>query len=67
MTASELRRAVARARACPPGAAFGGAPLIAFLAGRHPPADQPDQFIISHARTLKGVRLEVGAVPGVCV
>jgi hypothetical protein len=67
MTASELRRAVAQARTCPPGAAFGGAPLIAFLAGRHPPADQPDQFIISHARTLKGVRLEVGAVPGVCV
>jgi hypothetical protein len=67
MTASEVRRAVAQARACPPGAAFGGAPLIAFLADRHPPADQPDQFIIAHARTLKRVRSEVGAVPNVCV
>ena len=66
MTASELRRAVAQARACPPGAAFGGPPLIAFIADRRPPADQPDQFIITHARTLNGVRREVDAARGVC-
>lgn len=66
LAAPELRRAVAEARACPPGAAFGGPPLIALLAGRRPPAGQVDEFIITHARVLRSVRTEVAAVRGVC-
>jgi hypothetical protein len=66
LTAPELRRAVAEARACPPGAAFGGPPLIALIADRRPPAGQVDEFIITHARVLHRVREEVVAVRDVC-
>lgn len=63
MTRDELRTAVAAARRCPPGTAFGGAPLIAFAAGRQMAAGQPDQFIVSHARVLRSVRAEVARTP----
>jgi hypothetical protein len=46
---AEMRRLVAEAKRCPPGAVYTGPPLVAFLANRRVPADQPDAFIVSHA------------------
>jgi hypothetical protein len=46
-TEDEMRAEVERARACPPGSSYPGPPLIAFIAHRHVPADQPDDFILS--------------------
>jgi hypothetical protein len=66
MTSAELRRAAARASACPPGVPYDGPPLIALVAGRSMPAGQPDQFIISHARTFESVRARIDAVRRVC-
>jgi hypothetical protein len=40
---------VARARRCPPGAVWAGPQLVAFIAHRRVPADQPDVFIVSRA------------------
>jgi len=48
-TRDETRRLVAVAKACPPGAAYTGPPLVAFIADRRVPADQPDAFIVSRA------------------
>ena len=48
-TRDEMRRLVAVAKACPPGAAYTGPPLVAFIARRRVPADQPDAFIVSRA------------------
>jgi hypothetical protein len=66
MTVSQLRVAVARARACPPGVPYSGPPLIAFVAGRTMPAGQPDQFITTHSRTLAEVARRIAAVARVC-
>ena len=63
MTREQLSAAVAAARRCPPGVPFGGAPLIAFAAGRQMAAGQPDQFIVSHARVLRSVQAEVARTP----
>ncbi len=49
-TRAEVDRMVARARACPPGAVWAGPPLVAFIADRRVPADQPDVFIVSRAK-----------------
>lgn len=61
-TAAELRATVVQARACRPGLAFGGPPLVAMLAGRRMPDDQPDQFI-TRSPTLRAVRAAMAAVP----
>jgi hypothetical protein len=66
MRRSQFDRAVARARACPPGVPYDGPPLIAFAAGRTLPAGQPDQFIVTHARALHAVLARVDAVRRVC-
>ncbi len=66
MTGPQLRAAVARARACPPGRPYGGPPLIAFMADRPVPGRQPDQFITTHARALSAVRTRIAAVTRVC-
>jgi hypothetical protein len=55
-TKAEMRALVAVAERCPPGAAYTGPPLVAFLAHRRVPADQPDAFIIVHAR-MHGAQL----------
>jgi hypothetical protein len=47
---AEVAAAVRRARACPPGVAYSGAPYLAFAAGRRMPGDQPDTFLLAHAR-----------------
>jgi hypothetical protein len=53
-------RRVAAARACPPGVAYSGPPYLAFLARRHMPGDQPDQFILLHAATFRSQRDAAG-------
>src|SRR5436305_515520 len=53
--AGAVHRRVVVARACPHGAAYSGPPYLAFLAGRRMPGDQPDQFILLHASTYRGV------------
>jgi hypothetical protein len=66
MTAPQLRVAVAVARACPRGAPYGGPPLIALIAGRSPPDDQPDQFLTLNSSTLAAVGARILATRGVC-
>ncbi|MEJ7797151.1 MAG: hypothetical protein WKF42_01535 [Solirubrobacteraceae bacterium] len=51
----EMRRLVAIARRCPTGAVYTGPPLVAFVARRRVPADQPDYFIVSRASTHAAV------------
>jgi hypothetical protein len=66
LTAPQWDRTVVAARACPPGEAYGGAPLVALAAGRSLPAGQPDQFLPSHSPTLSAVNAQIGAVKDVC-
>jgi hypothetical protein len=66
MTAPQFRAQVAVARRCPPGVAYNGQPLLAFAADRPMPGGQPDQFIITHARTLASLRARIGAVKRLC-
>lgn len=47
---SQVRREFDLIRRCPPGSAYSGPPYLAFAAGRRLPGNQPDQFIITHAR-----------------
>ncbi len=61
-TAAQLRSTVAAARACRPELAFGGPPLVAMLARRRMPDDQPDQFI-TRTPGLRAVRSAIDAVP----
>jgi hypothetical protein len=44
-----MRRLVAAARRCPPGAGYDGPPLVAFMAHDACVGDQPDAFIVSRA------------------
>jgi hypothetical protein len=53
--AAQMRRLVAAAKRCPPGSAYDGPPLVAFIAHRRVPAGQPDAFIVSHASMHAGV------------
>jgi hypothetical protein len=66
MSESELRAGVSAARRCPDGIPYSGPPLIAFAAGRPMPGDQPDAFIIGHARTLHAFLARVDAVTTRC-
>jgi hypothetical protein len=61
-TAAELRASVAGARACQAGLAFGGPPIVAMLADRRMPDDQPDQFI-TQTPALRAVREVMDLVP----
>ena len=68
MSPSQLRASVARARSCAPRLSFSGPPFIAWVAARHMPANEPDQFIISHAPILAAKRAAVDAADrrGIC-
>ena len=61
-TREQMRKLVAHAERCPPGAVYTGPPLVAFIARRHVPADQPDAFIVSrapmHAAVLRATRAD---------
>ena len=48
-TRDEVDRLVALAERCPRRSVYGGPRLVAFLARRRVPADQPDVFIVSRA------------------
>jgi hypothetical protein len=66
LTGPQLLQAAADARACPPGQAYGGPPLVALMAGRSLPAGQPDEFLPSHSSTLASVNARILAVKPVC-
>lgn len=66
MTRPQLSAAVTAARACPAAVPYGGPPLIAFLANRSVPADQPDEFITTRAPTLSRVASRLAAVKRIC-
>jgi hypothetical protein len=66
LTRPQVDAAVAAARQCPQGAPYGGPPLIAVMAGRRPPAGQPDEFLPFHSVTLASVAAEIRAAKGVC-
>jgi hypothetical protein len=67
MTRAQVSAAVAAARSCPVGVPYSGPPLIAMLAGRAMPDDQPDQFIVPRAPTLHAVARAVAAQRPVCM
>ncbi|MEA2156956.1 MAG: hypothetical protein QOE11_3096 [Solirubrobacteraceae bacterium] len=48
-TRGQVASMVAQAERCPPGAVWTGPQLVAFIAHRRVPADQPDVFIVSRA------------------
>jgi len=54
-TREQMEHLVFEAKRCPPGAVYTGPPLVAFIAGRRVPADQPDAFIVSHAAIHEAV------------
>jgi hypothetical protein len=61
LTADEVDSAVRVARACPPGVPYSGTPIIAFIAGRRVPADQPDQYLVNLAPALHDARAAIAA------
>lgn len=56
LSPAAVDRAVAVLRACPRSVATGGPPYLAFAAGRRIAGDQPDRFIVEHARVLARFR-----------
>jgi hypothetical protein len=61
LSGQEVDREVARARACPAGVPYSGAPYLAFVAGRRMPADQPDLFLTSRSSHLRGTLARMNA------
>ena len=66
LTGAQFEQAVARARTCPPGVPYAGAPLVALAAGRGLPAGQPDEFLPGHSSTLAAVNARILAARPVC-
>lgn len=60
-TDGEIRRLVASARRCPAGTVYPGAALVAFIAHRRVPGDEPDVFIVNRAALHAAVRARVAA------
>ncbi len=58
---AEMARLVAQARRCPPRAVWTGPQLVAFIADRRVPGDEPDSFIIGRAALHAGVLARVRA------
>jgi hypothetical protein len=56
-----VRRLVAQARRCPPGAKYAGSPFIAFLAHRPVPDAQPDTFLSTRSPRLAPVARRIAA------
>jgi hypothetical protein len=55
-TDAQVDRDVARAKACPPDSVYSGRQLVAMIARRHMPADQPDTFIVDGAQMHEKVK-----------
>jgi hypothetical protein len=66
MTGGQVDAAVARARACPVDSVYSGEPLIAFLADRRMPDDQPDIYITTHASRFHAVAARMAAAQPRC-
>jgi hypothetical protein len=60
-TAAEVHTLARTASGCPPDLAYSGTPFIAFVAGRHMPENQPDDYITVHAKRLLAVREAIAA------
>lgn len=56
LSSSEVERAVAALRACPPGVATSGPPYLAFAGERRIAGDQADPFIVERAAALERFR-----------
>lgn len=66
LSSSEVMARANRIRRCPQDSAYGGAPYLAFVAGRRAPGSQPDQFLIATAPALATFRAR-SAADTVCV
>jgi hypothetical protein len=66
MTRGEVDRAVAEARRCVLGVPYPGTPEVAFIAQRRLAGDQPDEYLIHLAPTLKSAREAIAAEPARC-
>jgi hypothetical protein len=66
LSADEVDAATRAARSCPAGVPYSGTPIIAFIAHRPLPADQPDQYLAQLAPVLKDVRAAILAVKTRC-
>lgn len=63
---AQVQRTAEQIRRCPPGSAYPGPPYLAFVAGRRPAGDQPDQFMTSNAPNLARFRRAVAEDPAIC-
>jgi hypothetical protein len=66
LSADEVDAAVRAARSCPAKIPYSGTPIIAFIADRPLPADQPDQYLAQLVPVLRPVRDEILAVKTRC-
>jgi hypothetical protein len=64
--ADEVDAAVRVARRCPRGVPYSGTPIIAFIANRPLPGNQPDQYLSQLAPVLKDARVAIRSVRTVC-
>jgi hypothetical protein len=66
LSADEVDAAARTARSCPAGVPYSGTPIIAFIAHRPLPADQPDQYLAQLAPVLRDARAAILAVTTRC-
>jgi hypothetical protein len=66
LSADEVDAAVRAARSCPRGVPYSGTPIIAFIADRPLPGNQPDQYLAQLAPVLKDARAAIRAVKTLC-
>jgi hypothetical protein len=66
LSSEEVDAAVAVARRCPRGVPYSGTPIIAFIADRPLPGNQPDQYLSQLAPILKDARTAIRSVRTVC-
>jgi hypothetical protein len=66
LSADEVNAAVGVARRCPAGVPYSGTPIIAFIAGRRMPAQQPDQYLAQLAPALHEARDAIASVKVRC-
>jgi hypothetical protein len=66
LSAAEVDNAVRAARSCPAGVPYSGTPIIAFIANRPLPGNQPDQYLAHLAPVLHDARAAMRAVKTVC-
>lgn len=66
-SSASMHRIVDTVRAtCPVGRPYDGAPIVAMLAGRPAPDEQPDDFLTSRSSSLRSIAVARAAVSPVC-